>query len=115
MNRSLIFFFIISSFFVPVISCHSTSTSAEMVFEIPVPPESKFFKEARKGRIKIYKTTLSQKEVVDFYKNYFKEEDATFFKKKDSEIIMVAGNLLRTIEIITKKKEVFISFSKFEI
>lgn len=82
---------------------------------MPVPPGSVFFKEAKKGQIKVYKTGLSQEKAVDFYKGHYKEKDASFFKKGGADMIMVAGNQTRVIEIVSKDNETLISFSRFDL
>lgn len=130
MLRLPVFFFIITCFFSTAISCRDANTQdantqgtdardaltpVGNVYEMPVPPKSEFYREARKGHVIIYKTALTPKEVLAFYKSHFKEEDATFFKKKNSDAIMVAGAYARMIEIRSKKKETIISFSKFDL
>lgn len=108
-------FFAVFLFFPPIISCGENPPSAETVFDMPLYPGAEFFKEIKKGQIKIYKTRLSQEEVVNFYKGHYKEKDASFFKKGDIHVIMVAGNQTRVIEVVSKDKETLISFSKFDL
>lgn len=55
-----------------------------------------------------------QEKTVDFYKNHFEEKDASFFKKRDADVVMVAGNETRVIEILTQDNRTLVSFSKFE-
>ncbi len=115
MFRISTFIVLFFSFFITTISCQEASAPPEMVLEMPVPPKSKFFKEVKKGQVQIFKTELSKEMVVDFYKKHYDEKDASFFKKRDTEVVMVAGSLTRVIEIITKENETFISFSKFDL
>lgn len=108
-------FFAIFLLYLPVISCGKNPPPSETVFDMPLYPGAEFSKEIKKGQIKIYKTRHSQEEVVNFYKGNYKEKDASFFKKGEIHVIMVAGNKIRVIEIASKDKETFISYSKFDL
>ena len=114
MRRSTFFILLFFLGLGPVLSCRDAPPPQETVFDMPLPPESELFKEVRKGQIKIYKTGLSQEKTVDFYKNHFEEKKASFFKKRGADVVMVAGNETRVIEILTQDNRTLVSFSKFE-
>jgi len=112
MTRIVPLLFLVSLSFFSLGSCQKPAPP-ETVFDIPIPPKSEFFREMRDGNIKIYKTKLSQKKILNFYKKHFTAKEASFFKKRDSELIMLAGNDMKVIEIITRDHVTYISYSTF--